>query len=100
MVVGWCALTLTGVTGATRLGSMRLSVSRRPVRDCSHSNGRNESGSPVHSPIYVTVASHLLTSHCQKLVIWGSHMLSVRGWDSCPSTVSGVGTAKLHGKGC
>lgn len=53
---------------------------------CSHSD-RKARGSPMHSLIYITVASHLLTSHCQKQVIWGSHMLSVTGWDSCPSTV-------------
>ena len=81
-VAGCCRLTLTGVSGASWLCSVGLSSPGRPVRACSLSHGRGARGSSSAQPNL-----HLLTSHCQKQVIWWNHMLSVKGWDSCPPTV-------------
>lgn len=91
-----CRLTLTRVTRETWLCSLSLSSSRRSIWACSHSNGRDVRGSLSAQPSMVV--SHLPTCPCQKLAIWGSHMLSVKGWDRCPSTLEG--RCKVTRQGC
>lgn len=93
-----CRLTLTRVTRETWLCSVTLSSSRRSVWACSHSKGRDARGSLSVQPIMV--ASHLLTCACQKQAIWGSHMLSVKGWDRCPSTLEGRCKVTRQGYRC